>query len=95
MSRNAPRPLALVQQHAPFQPPMAHKVRIPAPYLPACATDVRATIERVQAQLAAQAARSASSRRKVRAVATAPAQQPDLFVGPTVVCIDAVQRRAA
>ena len=86
-----PRPIATEpQQHAPHLPPMAHKVRIPAPYVPACATNVRATLERVQAQLAAQAARP---RRKARAAAAG--QQPDLFLGATVVCIDAVQRRAA
>ncbi|XXQ53552.1 hypothetical protein ACA040_002223 [Xenophilus aerolatus] len=92
MPRHAPRPLALVQQHAPFQPPLAHKVRIPAPYVPACATDVRATIERVQAQLAAQAARPS---RKARTAPAGQVQQADLFLGATVVCIDAVQRRAA
>ncbi|WP_431274249.1 hypothetical protein ACQ858_19655 [Variovorax ureilyticus] len=88
-----PRPTdvaALIAQHKPYAPPLAHKVRIPVPYVPACATNVRATIERVHAQLDAQAAR----RRRTRRVATLPEQQADMFPS-TVVCMAAVQQRRA
>lgn len=83
--------LMRLAQHAPYQPPLAHRVRIPAPYLPACATNVGATIERVSRQLQA---RVKTSRRAAIKVA-----QPDLFTGAAphddavVVCIAAVQKQ--
>ncbi len=75
---------------APYQPPLAHRVHIATPYIPACATDVRATVERVQAQLAAITA----GRRKPRRAAVQPIQQPDMFPS-TVVCINAAQLQRA
>ncbi|WP_422086361.1 hypothetical protein [Variovorax sp.] len=82
--------LLQIAQHKPYAPPMAHKVHITAPYLPACATDVRATIERVRGLVEAQAA----GRRKPRRTAARPVQQADMFPS-TVVCIAAVQQRRA
>ena len=89
-----PRPTtaAVVQiaQHKPYAPPLAHKVHIIGPYLPGCATDVRATFERVRALLAAQA----TGRRRPRRVDARPNQQGDMFPS-TVVCIAAAQQRRA
>lgn len=79
-----------IAQHKPYAPPMAHKVHITAPYLPACATDVRATIERVRGLLEAQA----TGRRKPRRVDARPEQQADMFPS-TVVRLAAVQHRRA
>lgn len=79
-----------IAQHKPYAPPLAHKVHITAPYLPACATDVRATIERVRGLLASQAA----GRRKPRRTDALAIQQADMFPS-TVVRIALVQQRRA
>lgn len=79
---------------APYQPPLAHRVHIATPYVPACATNVRATIERISTQVQARA-------RTTRRAAAKLAAQPDFFgldMGShrgeaTVVCIAAVQQR--
>ena len=57
---------------------------------PACATYVRATIERVRSLVEAQAA----GRRKPRRADVKPIQQADMFPS-TVVCIAAAQQRKA
>ena len=41
MPRTSTAAVVQIAQHKPYAPPMAHKVHITAPYLPACATDVR------------------------------------------------------
>lgn len=79
-----------IAQHKPYAPPLAHKVHITAPYQPACATDVRATIERVRSLVEAQGA----GRRKPRRADVKPIQQADMFPS-TVVCIAAAQQRKA
>ncbi len=81
---------------APYQPPLAHRVHIATPYVPACATNVRATIERISSQVQA---RVKTGRRAAAKLAT----QPDFFGvdmhshrgEATVVCIAAVQQRRA
>ncbi|KAF1021860.1 MAG: hypothetical protein GAK30_01549 [Paracidovorax wautersii] len=68
-------------QHKPFNPPLAHKVRIPHPYTPAAGTDVRDTFARARGIQTAQ--------RKARRVATTPTTraQPDLFT-PSATAAD-------
>jgi hypothetical protein len=79
-----------IAQHKPYAPPLAHKVHITAPYQPACATDVRATIERVRSLVEARAA----GRRKPRRGHVKAIPQADMFPS-TVVCIAAAQQRKA
>lgn len=89
MTRNtATAAVVQIAQHKPYAPPMAHKVHIIAPYSPACATDVRATIERVRGLLAAKA----GGRRKPRRADAPTIQQADMFPS-TVVRLVAVQQR--
>jgi hypothetical protein len=90
MPRTTTAAVVQIAQHKPYAPPMAHKVHITAPYLPACATDVRATIERVRAVLATQA----TGRRKPRRADALTVQQGDMFPS-TVVHLVAVQQRKA
>ena len=90
MPRTTTSSVVQIAQHKPYAPPLAHKVHITAPYLPACATDVRATIDRVRGLLSAQA----TGRRRPRRVDAQPVQQGDMFPS-TVVCIAAAQQRRA
>ena len=90
MPRTTTAAVVQIAQHKPYAPPLAHKVHITAPYLPACATDVRATIERVRGLLASQAA----GRRKPRRADALAIQQADMFPS-TVVRIALVQQRRA
>ncbi|WP_454907627.1 hypothetical protein [Variovorax gossypii] len=90
MPRTTTAAVVQIAQHKPYAPPLAHKVHITAPYLPACATDVRATIERVRGLVEAQSA----GRRKPRRASVQPIQQADMFPS-TVVCLAAVQQRRA
>ena len=80
-----------IAQHKPYAPPLAHKVHITAPYLPACATDVRATIERVRGLLASQSA----GRRKSRRADALAIQQADMFPSTVLRIVAQQQRRAA
>jgi len=88
MPRTSTAAVVPIAQHKPYVPPMAHKVHITAPYLPACATDVAATIERVRNLLARQAA----GRRKPRRAGGRPESQADMFPS-TVLRVVEVQRR--
>jgi hypothetical protein len=90
MPRTTTGAVVQIAQHKPYAPPLAHKVHITAPYQPACATDVRATIERVRSLVEAQAA----GRRKPRRADAKPIEQADMFPS-TVVCIAAAQQRKA
>ena len=90
MPRTTTGAVVQIAQHKPYAPPLAHKVHITAPYLPACATDVRATIERVRGLVEAHAA----GRRKPRRTDVKTVQQPDMFPS-TVVHIAAAQRSRA
>ncbi len=90
MPRTSTAAVVPIAQHKPYVPPMAHKVHITAPYLPACATDVAATIERVRNLLASQAA----GRRKPRRADARAEQQADMFPS-TVLRVVAMQHRKA
>lgn len=91
MPRTTTGAVVQIAQHKPYAPPLAHKVHITAPYQPACATDVRATIERVRGLLAAQA----TGRRKPRRADALGIQQADMFPSTVVRLVAVQQRRAA
>lgn len=92
MARPTTRPAPAPAQFEPYAPPLAHKVRINSVYLPACATNVAATIERVRAMAEALA----TARRKPRRGAAGTADQRDLFstgADAAAQCISAVMQR--
>ncbi|CAN7596627.1 hypothetical protein [Variovorax paradoxus] len=91
MPRTTTAAVVQIAQHKPYAPPLAHKVHITAPYLPACATDVRATIERVRGLLASQGA----GRRKPRRADALAIQQADMFPSTVLRIVAQQQRRAA
>lgn len=68
------------RQHKAYAPPLAHKVRITTPYVPACATDVRATFARILGQPGA--ARQARRQQRIAAARAAEAQSLPLFDTP-------------
>lgn len=91
MPRTTTGAVVQIAQHKPYAPPLAHKVHITAPYQPACATDVRATIERVRGLLASQAA----GRRKPRRADALAIQQTDMFPSTVLRIVAQQQRRTA
>lgn len=91
MPRTSTAAVVPIAQHKPYVPPMAHKVHITAPYLPACATDVAATIERVRNLVESQAA----GRRKPRRAGARPESQADMFPSTVLRVVAQQQRRAA
>ena len=94
MARPTTRPVLAPAQFEPYAPPLAHKVRINSVYLPACATNVAATIERVRAMAEALA----TSRRKPRRSAVGTTEQRDMFGAGSdaaAQCISAAMRKVA
>lgn len=91
MPRTSTAAVVPIAQHKPYVPPMAHKVHITAPYLPACATDVAATIERVRNLLASQAA----VRRKPRRAGARAELQADMFPSAVLRIVEAPRRKVA